>query len=340
MTDNNSNQTDEYGQVLSQAGSQATLGCGIWVLGGLGLALALAGLGHAAATFLKFTADDGHWWLHIGPGLLLLVAAGMLLHLARQLSRAPPSTSDEHQGEDTLDKLRERQQSSGQVTGVASMLKQVKVWASILVMAALALIMTVAVSTELADSTAARWIMTIAVIMALSFAHNATREARQTRERGASRLSIDNPPVRAGERLTGHISIDLGPEPEQIRLDLICENISYPTPSPWQKERLASNSSYRNEFYRFKNRTITRLFETGHSFKPSQLEPEGNNRWQIPVAFDIPLDSTPTDRRERYNYTFWRLNLKAHCADGETRQDAWEVQVIQPDSDDESTQDR
>lgn len=332
MTNNNSSQNDEYGELLKQAGSQATFGCAVWVLGGLGLVLALAGLGHAAATVLKFTADDGHWWLHIGPGLLFLVAGWMVLHLARQLSKAPSSTSDESLDKDALDTLRECQQSSGQVTGVGSMLKQVQVWASILVMLVLALLMTVVISTELADSTIARWIMAVAVLMALSFAHNSVKEARQARERGPSRFNIDNPPIRPGGELTGQISIDLGPEPEEVRLELICENATYPTPTQWQKDRMKSNSNYRQDFYSLKNRTVTRLFEKGITVNSSRLKSESNDRWQVPVSFNIPPEAEPTDRKEEHDYTFWRVKLTAHCADGETRQDGWEVVVTSPEN--------
>jgi hypothetical protein len=327
MTNNNSNQNDEYGELLKQAGSQATFGCAVWVLAGVGLVLALAGLGHAAATVLKFMADNAHWWLHIGPGLLFLVAGGMVLHLARQLSKAPPSVAsdDEKVDEQTLNKLRDRQQSSGQVTGAASMLKQVQLWTSILALVVLGLILTIVISTELADSTAARWIMAIAVIMALSFAHNATREARQARERGSSRLTIDNPPVRLGEKLSGNISINLGPEPEEIRLELFCERV-------WVTRRRREVGDDRPR----EHRQTTVLYETANTIKPSEIKAEDADRWRIPVAFDIPPDARPTDRSNPDKFVFWRLKLVAHCADGETRQDGWEVRVVDPESNDGS----
>jgi hypothetical protein len=331
MTNNNSNQSDEYGELLKKAGSQATFGCAVWVLAGVGLVLALVGLGHAAATVLKFTADDGHWWLHIGPGLLFLVAGGMVLHLARQLSKAPPSTSDENLGEDALEKLRERQLSSGQVTGAASMVKQAKKGAAILVMTVLALIMTVVIITELADSTAARWIMVLAVIMALSFANSATREARRARERGSSRLTIDNSPVHLGEQLTGWISIYLGPEPEQIRLMLICENRR-----TTRTMRSHGDIHSREE----KSTTVTPLYLSEQTVLASELEAEGNNRWRVPVSLDIPPDVTPTDHRDPDNCMVWRLKLVAHCADGETPQDGWEVQVLEAESSDEGSNHR
>lgn len=324
MTDNNSNQSDEYGQLLNKAGSQATAGCGIWILGAVGLVLALAGLGHLAATVLKLTANDGHWWLHIGPGLLFLVAAGMLLHLARQLSKAPSTSGDEAEA-DTFDKLRARQQASGQVTGAASMLMLVQKWASVLAMVVLALILTVAISTELADSSAARWIMAIAVIIALSFAQYATREARLARERGSSRLTIDKPPVRLGEQLSGHISINLGPEPEEIRLELFCERV-------W----ITRTHRHSDDHGSSEHRQTTVLYETANTIMPSEIKAEDSDRWRIPVEFEIPPDARPTDRSNRDKYVFWRLKLSAHCADGDTRQDGWEVLVVKQESDDGS----
>jgi hypothetical protein len=333
MTNNNSNESDEYGELLKKAGSQATFGCAVWVLAGVGLVLALVGLGHAAAAVLKFMADDGHWWLHIGPGLLFLVAGGMVLHLARQLSKAPPSASDDDEevDEDTLDKLRERQLSSGQVTGAGSMLKQVQVWAAILVMVVLGLIMTVVIITELADSTAARWIMAAAVLIALSFAHNASREARRARERGSSRLTIDNSPVHLGEQLTGSISIYLGPEPEQIRLMLICENRR-------TTRTMRSHGDIHSQ--EEKSTTVTPLHLSEQTVLASELEAEGNNRWLVPVSLDIPPDVTPTDHRDPDNCMVWRLKLVAHCADGETPQDGWEVQVLEAESSDERSNHR
>ena len=138
------------------------------------------------------------------------------------------------------------------------------------------------------------------------------------------------------EYSAGQISIDPGPEPEEIRLELICENITYPTPSNWQKERLKSNSNYRQDYFRLQNRTVTRLFETALTVNSSRLKPESNDRWQIPASFGIPHDANPTNREEQHNYVIWRLKMTAHCADGETRQDGWEVVVINPEKADGS----
>lgn len=219
-----------------------------------------------------------------------------------------------------LKKLRDRQQREGRIVGAGAMMAKVTFWASVFALVVVSFLAIVVLSTEWGQTTLARVITGLAMLMALTFCFNSLRDARAAGKRGPSVLTIDQPPVHAGELLRGNIRIHLGPDPERVTLSLVCERIQTFRDPQERRGRRDKNVQSRKR--------ITSLWKANHEIDAGDLIAEDDQHWRLPIAFNLPADARPSDDSNPKDKIQWSLRLDALRQNGERQHDGFEVRVL------------